>query len=66
MRKPNFPLRFTSEGLRGALEKSAQKNHRSLNGEIMHAIEYYLKNAPEAQNNEPVEKEVKTKKSKSP
>jgi hypothetical protein len=31
-----------------AIEKTAKQNHRSVNGEIERAIEYYLKNAPEA------------------
>lgn len=35
--------------LHKTLEKTAENNHRSLNGEILRAIEFYLKNAPEAQ-----------------
>ena len=56
-------FRFSSNELHQAIIKSAQKNHRSLNGEMERALEFYLKNSPEAK---PVEKEVKAKKSKSP
>ncbi len=31
-----------------ALEQTAKNNYRSLNSEILRAIEYYLQNAPEA------------------
>lgn len=43
-------LRFLDEeeSLYEAIKETAKQNHRSLNGEIIHAIEYYLKNAPEA------------------
>jgi hypothetical protein len=42
-------LRFPDEQLHSALKKSAENNRRSLNNEILRAVEYYLKNAPEAQ-----------------
>jgi hypothetical protein len=42
-------LRFPDEQLHSALKKSAENNRRSLNNEILRAIEFYLKNAPEAQ-----------------
>jgi hypothetical protein len=48
-------LRLTDETHK-ALVKSAESNHRSMNGEIQRAIEYYLKNAPESHY------EVKTRK----
>lgn len=55
------------DALHKALVKSAQNNRRSLNGEILRALDYYIKNAPEAQYEvKPVEKEVTKKKSKSP
>ena len=55
-------VRFPDD-LRNAIVKSAEKNHRSLNGEIMRAVEFYLENAPEAKK----EKETSKKKSsKSP
>lgn len=61
-------LRFADqEALYEAIKKSARNNHRSLNGEILRAIEYYLTNAPEAHYEaKPVEKEVPKKRSKSP
>lgn len=43
-----YALRFTEDELHQAIKASAQNNRRSLNAEIMRAIEYYLKNAPEA------------------
>lgn len=42
-------LRFPSDDIHKAIKKVAERNHRSLNNEIIQAIEYYLKNAPEAQ-----------------
>lgn len=55
------------DALHKAITKSAQSNRRSLNGEILRALDYYLKNAPEAQHEvKPVEKEGAKKKSKSP
>lgn len=54
-----YPLRFTNEDVRKALQKSAQSNHRSLNSEIMRAIEFYLKEAPDAQYEVKPKKEVK-------
>ncbi len=42
-------LRFRDDPLHKAIERTAQNNRRSLNGEILRAIEFYLKNAPEAQ-----------------
>ena len=53
-------LRFINGELYDALKKRAEKNRRSLNSEILIAIEYYLKNADEEK---PVEKEVPKKKS---
>jgi hypothetical protein len=38
-----------SEHLLEIMKKSAENNHRSLNGELLRALEFYLKNAPEAQ-----------------
>lgn len=43
-----FTLRL-NETLRDRLLKTAGQNRHSLNDEILCAIEYYLKNAPEAQ-----------------
>ena len=40
-------LRIPDE-LHKAIKETARQNHRSKNGEIVRAIEYYLKNAPEA------------------
>lgn len=65
----NYPLRFMEEEthLYDAIKKSAQNNRRSVNGEIMRAIEFYLKEAPDAQYEvKPIEKEVTKKKPKSP
>lgn len=31
------------------VKKTAANNHRSINSELLRAIEYYLKHAPEAQ-----------------
>lgn len=63
-------IRFPPDNgdLLDVLKKSAKKNRRSLNSELLRAIEFYLKNAPEAQYEaKPVEKEVvKKKSSKSP
>ncbi len=42
-------LRFTEEELYKAIVVSAKNNRRSMNAEILRAIEYYLKNAPETQ-----------------
>ena len=42
-------VRFTEKELHKAIVASAKKNRRSINAEILRAIEYYLKNAPEAQ-----------------
>ena len=42
-------LRFTNgNNLYDAIKKSAQKNRRSLNAEILRAIEFYLQSADEA------------------
>jgi hypothetical protein len=49
MAKITIRIPDAQEHLHKAIEKSAQKNHRSLNGEILRALEYYLENAPEAQ-----------------
>lgn len=43
----NLNLRLP-ESLHEALKRTADDNRRSLNSEILRAIEYYLKNAPEA------------------
>lgn len=63
-------LRFPDEAsaLHKAIKKSGQNNRRSRNAEILHALDFYLKNAPEAQYEaKPVEKEAtKKKSSKSP
>jgi hypothetical protein len=42
-------LRFPEKELHKAIVISAKNNRRSLNAEILRAIEFYLKNAPEAQ-----------------
>lgn len=44
----NYALRITEDTAYNALKKSAKGNHRSLNAEINRAIEFYLKNAPDA------------------
>jgi hypothetical protein len=59
-----YALRFTNDTILDALKKSAQNNHRSLNGEIMRAIEFYLKNAPDAQYE--IKEATKKKSSKAP
>jgi hypothetical protein len=43
-------IRFTDEEkpIHQAIAKIAHNNRRSLNAELLRAIEYYLKNAPEA------------------
>ena len=43
----NINIRFPDE-LHKALKQTAKINHRSFNSELLRAIEYYLKNAPEA------------------
>lgn len=55
-------LRFTDEEeqrLFEAIKKSAQKNRRSMNAELLRAIEYYLENSPEARHEEPKKPEKK-------
>jgi len=44
-------VRFTDDekAIHDTLVKSAKNNRRSLNGEMLRAFEFYLKNAPEAQ-----------------
>lgn len=50
-------LRFEDESLLKAIKETAKQNRRSMNAEILRAIEYYLKNAPEAHYQvEPVKK----------
>ena len=46
----NYALRFPDEEeqLFEAIKKSAKNNRRSFNAEILHALDFYLKNAPEA------------------
>ena len=56
-------LRFPDEQLHSALTKSAKNNRRSLNNEILRAIEFYLKEAPEAQYEVKPAKEVSKKNS---
>ncbi len=46
--------------LHKAIKEIGKKNHRSMNGEIVRALEYYVQFAPEAQIEKPVE-EVKSK-----
>jgi len=41
-------IRIQEESLHKALVETAKQNRRSMNAEILRAIEYYLKNAPEA------------------
>ena len=60
-------LRFPTEEFHQTIKSKATKNRRTLNGEIIHAIEFYLEHAPEAQREvKPEAKEVKKKISKSP
>jgi len=56
-------IRFPSDELHETIKKSAEHNHRSLNNEIIRAIEFFLKNAPEAQYEVKPTKEVSKKKS---
>ena len=59
-------VRFTDEekDIHDALTKSARKNRRSLNAEMLRAFEYYLKHASNGNNDmKSVEKEVPKKKS---
>lgn len=44
----NFALRFPDEQLHEAIKASAEHNRRSLNNEILRAVEFYLTHAPEA------------------
>jgi len=53
-------VRFPEKEIHKAIVAVAKKNRRSMNAEILRAIEYYLKNAPEAQL-EPVSKKPKEK-----
>jgi hypothetical protein len=57
-------IRFPEESsnLLPAIKKSAQKNRRSMNAEILRALEFYLKEAPEAQYEVKSVKEVAKKK----
>lgn len=59
-------LRINEHTLYEAIENTAKQNRRSMNAEILRAIEYYLKNAPEAQyqveDEKPIKKELKKKK----
>ena len=55
-------IRFTEQELHKAIVASAKKNRRSMNAEVLRAIEYYLENAPEAQVQE--NKDVKKPKNK--
>jgi hypothetical protein len=55
-------IRFTEKELHKAITASAKKNRRSLNSEILRAIEFYLQNAPEAQ--QPTETKKVTEKPK--
>lgn len=54
-------LRFPEDQLHEAIRKTAENNRRSINSEILRAIDFYLKNAPEAQHEE---KEVEKKTTK--
>lgn len=62
----NIRFRDEEEVLFENIKKTAKVNKRSMNAEILRAIEYYLKNAPEAHyevedaKKQPVEKKVKT------
>lgn len=62
----NIRFRDEEEGLFESIKKTAKANKRSMNAEILRAIEYYLKNAPEAHyevenvKKQPVDKKVKT------
>ncbi len=49
-------LRFPEKELHKAITESAKKNRRSLNAEILRAIEYYLENNTEAQENKVIKK----------
>ena len=42
-----YSLRLPDE-LHKALKESAKRNHRSLHGEMLRALEFYLRNSPEA------------------
>jgi hypothetical protein len=44
----NINLRLPDE-LHSTLTETAKQSHRSLNGEILHALEFYLTHSPEAQ-----------------
>ena len=59
-------IRFPDAQLHDAIIQSAKHNRRSLNNEILRAIEFYLKEAPETQYEVKPVKEVTKKKSKSP
>jgi Arc-like DNA binding domain. len=64
---PSTIIRFPKDNngeLLDALRKSAKKNRRSLNSEMLRAFEFYLKSAPDIQREtKPVDKEVSKKKS---
>jgi predicted HicB family RNase H-like nuclease len=62
MKKITIRIPDEQEHLHDAIIKSAQKNHRSLNGEILRAFEFYLESAPDAPA-KTVTKEVTKKKS---
>lgn len=50
----SFPLRFMQheKDIYLSIVKSSENNKRSLNAEIIMAIDYYLKNSPEAKGTE--------------
>ena len=64
----NFALRFLEEDehLFDELKKTAQNNRRSINAEVIRAIEFYLREAPEAHYEVKPIKEVSKKQPKSP
>lgn len=62
----NVRFEDQDEKLLDVIKQTAKQNRRSMNAEILRAIEYYLKNAPEAQYQvdqaKPSKKVVKAKK----
>jgi hypothetical protein len=55
-RMQTIHVRFPEKEIHKAIVAAAKKNRRSMNAEILRAIEFYLKNAPEAQAEEPIKK----------
>lgn len=48
-RGDRYIIRFTSDGQRDQIKEMADRNHRSLNGQLLHLIEVGLKSEAQKQ-----------------